>query len=138
MAKRQTQHTASHSLPYSPAMLLDARLSASITDDPEFRDHCRIGFGCVSGLIAEGEVYTVGELLDFVRVNVLGEDGFPRFFSHRIGFVLGGLSALALSQYREARAGLSELMRLLEREQMSSPWPGASRSVDSDSWPLDL
>ena len=145
MKKQQVQQVSSSVNPadfrdvlYSPALLLDARLGASITDDPGFHSACEWGFNsCVGDMEDDGlsSVIQYGIRL-FVRREVL-DAGVP--LVDRVGVALGWLSALALAQYHEAQEGLRELMELLGCEQQSAPWSGRdSRSVDSAGWPLDV
>lgn len=110
------------SLPYSPALLLDGRLSASITYDPDFHNSCEWGFDCYLGEIECDErglcTTTSDEARAFVRTEVL--------YVHpvvgqvplvcRVGVVLGWLSALAFTQYQEAMEGLRLLTELMECE----------------------
>src|SRR5581483_3273368 len=108
----------------SPALLLDGRLGAAITDDPGFREWCEEGFRVACWAMEElaslGHLpYSRDAIVDFVRGNVFDLDdeggGFmPRLAEH-IGFALGGLSAIALVQLEGAKEGVQELMRLLER-----------------------
>ncbi len=107
-------------LPYSPALMLDARLSAVITDDPEFRPACEWGFTVFFEEVEneEFEACTMEAVKAAIRENM--RDDIDPFFGgvplvNRVGVSLGWLSALALAQYQEAKEGLQELMALLER-----------------------
>lgn len=105
-------------LPYSPALLLDARLNASITDSPEFRASCEWGFNSCLEDIQDGEFgWMKNGVRAFVRREMLEVDPFFRQppLVVRVGVVLGWLSGLALVQYQEAKAGLKELMALTAR-----------------------
>lgn len=108
-----------HGLSYSPALLLDARLGAAITDDPEFRPACKWSFDELLWEMRDGELASCMErgVREFVRGEMLGVDPIEGQapLVMRVGVVLGSLSALALVQYEEAKEGLQELMRLLER-----------------------
>src|SRR5579885_2153137 len=96
-------------LPYSPALLLDSRFDASITDDEEFRKACQCGFDgyfdVLSGSDASG-VFTVvehdyswSEVVCFLVEDVMAADEAMSRISRawRAGFGLGWLSALALT-----------------------------------------
>jgi hypothetical protein len=109
------------SLPYTPALLLDARLNASITDDPNFRDACEWGFNLYLEEIEycdRGLCTTSDEAKAFVRRDMLAAPHpltGPVPLTGRVGVVLGWLSGLALVQYQEAKEGLKELMALMAR-----------------------
>ena len=156
MKKQQAQQVLSSArptdfvdIPYSSALLLEARFDSSITDDPEFHSSCEWGFdsyfegqmrsGCVE-VVYEDRFYNRGEVCRELVDNVVvahRRDKTPLVTC--VGVALGWLSALALAQYQEAQEGLQNLMGLLEREQQSSRWStSASRSVDSAGWPLDM
>ncbi len=153
MKNQQVQHTTSSAcptdsigLPYSPALLLDVRLDVSITDHPEFSPACQQGFEVARVVMREDVAigtfpYSCSVFTDFVRDNLLceGSSHLVLRLAYSVGYVLGGLSALACSQYQEAQEGLHELTRLLDCAQDSQSWPPRrSRSVDSAGWPLDL
>ncbi len=110
-----------HGLSYSPALLLDGRLSASITDNPAFADGCADGFDGYLDTVADfGErLRPRSEVRQFVGECVFDKDQPSRFdsrsrFSWRVGYVLGWLSGLAWMQYQEAKEGLHVLMELVE------------------------
>ena len=113
-------------LPYSPALLLDAKFDVSITDDPEFRIACRWGFDAYFELMhrldkASGksvfvaEVYSWDEVVRFLLNNVMDERGVAddRYRGWRAGFLLGWLSALALTDRVLAVNGLAIVERLV-------------------------
>ena len=102
---------------YSPALLFDAGLDASITDHPDFSDACRDGFrdfvwdmyedGKEGNGVFVSRSYTYPEIereivLGVARRYDAGEQFFEQkcgYFpslSLRTGFMLGWLSALAL------------------------------------------
>ncbi len=109
-------------LPYSPALLLDGRLSASVTDDHGFRSACEWGFDCYLGEIECDERGLWTTTRDEARVFVQSEmlhihpavGQVP--LVDRVGVVLGWLSALAFTQYHEAMEGLRLLTELMECE----------------------
>jgi hypothetical protein len=94
-------------LPYSPALLLDSKLDASITDHPQFGEGCGCGFRSYFGFQVwdesrdewvEAEVNTLypwDVVVRFLTGNVLDEEGGRHPW--RIGYVLGWLSAFALA-----------------------------------------
>ena len=118
-------------LPYSPALLLDGRFDASITDDPEFRDACESGFDCFLGdRCDDGEVsashsYTwrgveeevVHNIVRRYDIHELAQEllfgPFPPL-SWRAGFMLGWLSALASMNASLAWQGV-DLLAVLVR-----------------------
>lgn len=153
MKTQQAQHTTASArptdflgLPYSSALLLDARLGSAITDAPAFSEGCQEGFGGYFDAIRElgDDVQSLPEVRRFIEGLVTDEIGPSgvrrRFWLHwNIGYGIGWLSALALAQYHEAQEGLHELLGLLDREQQPQQWPPRnSRSVDSAGWPLDM
>ena len=103
----------------SPALLLDGRFSAAITDDQAFADGCRNGFdGFYDALCCEApeEYQPVSEVRRFLVETVTDSGpvwlGKRASFLWNVGYGLGWLSALARSYYQEAMEGL-ELLRLL-------------------------
>lgn len=108
------------SLSYSPALLLDARLSAFITDHPHFPYACQFGFeSCyevIRGHTAKrSSPYSRAKVIDFVWDHLFDENGkvVASYLSYSVGYVLGGLSAIALGQYQDAQEGLKELTKLV-------------------------
>src|SRR5437660_9466493 len=96
-------------LSYSPALLLDARLSAAITDDADFRSACEWGFWSFwEGVDCDDDgLCTVKEARAATREN-MRDDVHPFFgppppLVSRVGVSLGWLSALALAQCEEAK-----------------------------------
>src|SRR6266704_6973752 len=96
-------------LPYSPALLLDSKFDASITDDSEFCEGCETGFDAYfesmyqwnearTDTVFVQQWFSLGEVLAFVAENVFAEDEHDRLLplGWRAGFLLGWLSALAL------------------------------------------
>lgn len=113
-------------MPYSPALLLDSKFDASLTDDPEFRIGCKWGFDAyfefmyrldkASGKsVFVAEVYTWHEVVRFILNNVMDERGVAddRYRGWRAGFLLGWLSALALTDRVLAVNGLAVVERLV-------------------------
>ncbi len=110
---------------YSPALLLDSKFDASITDAPEFREACRDGFTFYFEEMYEwdeqdNEVfvecrYTWAEVIESVVDNALSEGEPGRLLPcvERAGFALGWLSALALTDRSMARRALTVLEALL-------------------------
>jgi hypothetical protein len=112
-------------LPYTPALLLEGRFDASITDDPAFSDGCGTGFNGYYDVLSDGlEGYCpVSEMRRFMVELVTTPGGGPVWLDQRsgfrwqVGYGLGWLSALARSQYQEATKGLKLLMQLVERSE---------------------
>jgi hypothetical protein len=113
-------------VPYSPALLLESSFDASVTDSDEFHLGCKWGFDAYfdtmyelgaskAELVFVEKHYTWAEIVEFVIQTVLGEDppGYVTLRAWRAGFGLGWLSALALTNRREARMGLTMLTTLL-------------------------
>jgi len=133
-------------LPYSPALLLESSFDASITDSDEFRRGCQWGFDAyfedmyVTGeseteLVFVAKCYTWAEIVEFVTQNALGENAPGYFISRdwRAGFGLGWLSALALTNRREAMMGLTMLTALIvgpasERQSVAT-WQGVGGAL---------
>jgi hypothetical protein len=113
-------------MPYSPALLLDSKIDASITDDLKFRKGCEDGFEMYFGyrvldeagscLVEGQESYSWDVVVAFLTNNVLDEEGGCRPW--RIGCLLGWLSAYALFERAMARRALVVLEALL----VSSEW----------------
>src|SRR5437588_5825944 len=110
-------------VPYSPAFLLESRFDASITDDPEFPFTCGCGFDAYfaemfewneehTDLVFVEKCYTWAEVAELVAETMLHEDRPEHIESNasRAGFVLGWLSALALTHRSLALTGLTLLM----------------------------
>src|SRR6266567_9192245 len=112
-------------MPYSPALLLDSKFDASITDDPEFREACKDGFTFYFEEMYEWDeeddevfverCYTWVEVIESVVDNALSEGEPGRLLPcvERAGFALGWLSALALTDRSMARRALTVLEALL-------------------------
>lgn len=149
-------------LPYSPTLLLDSKFNTSITDDVAFREACQSGYlmyfddmydwdveqGC-SVFVAER--YTWDEVIERVVDNALPEDEFGCWLpcAERVGYTLGWLSALALTERVMAERALLVLEALLvpsikkmRRNLVDSPVRVAlrvcPRQVGTDGWPLDI
>ncbi len=114
MKRQQVQQTTSSAssddfkgLSYSPALLLDAHLSAFITDHPHFSYACQFGFESYYEAIQKHRgktLYSCSQVVDFVWDNLFDENGkgLVSYLSYSVGYVLGGLSAIALGQYQDA------------------------------------
>ncbi len=113
-------------LPYTPALLLDARFGAEITNDPEFARACADGYDCYFeelydyaedgiGEVFVDHVYTWAEIeeaiVDLVirRYDLAEEFYGVASLARRAGLALGWLSGLALSDRGLALRGLSLL-----------------------------
>jgi hypothetical protein len=116
-------------MPYSPALLLESRFDASVTDNPEFRAACEIGFDAYfDGLIELDEEshvtfvekpHTWAELVAFVdeTAGVTGSQGRHGVsFAWGSGFGLGWLSAHALVKREDAVMALGRLMARIEKQ----------------------
>jgi len=133
-------------VPYSPALLIESSFDASITDSDEFRRACQWGYDAyfedmyVTGeseteLVFVARCYTWVEMVEFVMQNALGEHAPGYFISRdwRAGFGLGWLSALALTNRREAMMGLTMLTALIvgpasERQSVAT-WQGVGGAL---------
>jgi hypothetical protein len=107
-------------LAYSPALLLDAHLSAFITDHPHFPYACQFGFESYYEAIQKHRgktLYSRSQVIDFVWDHLFDENGkgLIPYLSYSVGYILGGLSAIALNQYQDAQEGLKELTTLVAR-----------------------
>lgn len=114
---------------YSPALLLESRFDASITDDPEFRASCEWGFNAYFELMWEPnalgddfvfvtKLYTSAEVVASVVRDVWPEKKamwLVPSLPWRAGYALGWLSALSLIQLREAGEGLAVLTVLVSQ-----------------------
>ena len=113
-------------MPYASALLLDSKFDASITDDPEFRGACETGFDAYfeemyawnevgDDLVFVEKQYAWREVRTFVVRNAMAHDGRGELLpcGWRAGFVLGWLSALALTDRSVALRALSVVERLL-------------------------
>jgi len=113
-------------MPYSPALLLDSKFDASITDDPEFRAACETGFDAYfesmyqwnearTDTVFVGRRFSRGGVLAFVAENVFAEDEHDGLLlvGWRGGFLLGWLSALALTDRVTATQALAVVEVLL-------------------------
>ena len=119
-------------LPYSPALLLDARFGAELTDHQDFAAACGEGFDGYfsemyhwnedrSGTVFVDHFFTWDEVREMVVQEVAAycaaycnESVFEQLYgpvslAWRAGFVLGWLSALALSDRALALRGLALL-----------------------------
>jgi hypothetical protein len=96
---------------YSPVLLLDARLGASITDDPDFCDCCQLGFEVYFDFLpSDGIVADV--MMGFVVNNLVDSGDGVMPLPSAAGLVLGWLSALALTDRSLASQGLDLLITL--------------------------
>ena len=105
-------------VPYTPAVLLDARFSAALTDDPAFHEACAEGFEMYF-LEAEREAqpYHWAKIVEVVFAaaapwDMRGVPALPVTWS--VGFVLGWLSAHALVDRPVALMALEVLHALIE------------------------
>ncbi len=76
-------------LSYSPALLLDAHLSASITDHPHFPYACQLGFESYYEAIQKHKgksLYSRSQVVDFVWDNLFDENGKGLIPSDSVGF----------------------------------------------------
>ena len=119
-------------MPYSPALLLDGRLDASITDNSDFHDACEWGFNSYfdgmsvprPGATSRGfddfmlveKRYTAHYVIGEIVANMREINDDNRLVS-AVGVSLGWLSALAFVQRLEALQGLEALMLLVRIEQ---------------------
>ena len=115
-------------LPYSPALLLESRFDASVTDDPEFRAACESGFNAYFEHMYELDEefherfvekrYTWVDLVTFVD-ETAGVSGSRErngvSFAWGAGFGLGWLSAHALVKREDAVLALGRLMARIEK-----------------------
>ncbi len=113
-------------VPYSPALLLESRFDASITDDDEFAKGCAWGFDAYfeemfqwnetrTELVFVQKAYTWAEVVSWLIEGVLTGDEPASLTSRawRAGFLLGWLSALALTRRPMALLGLEVLHALI-------------------------
>ncbi len=123
-------------MPYSSGLLLDGRFDASLTDDPQFRSACKSGFEAyfedmyedgTSDDVFVDHFYRYDEVVDFLmewRELSMGDAFFEeRFGVHtplawHVGFMLGWLSALALTDRELALRGLGVLVADVTRVQV--------------------
>ena len=114
-------------VPYSPALLLEASLSAAITDDEEFTSGCSWGFECYfeemyrvneerTGTVFVERSYSWAEVIAFVLENARSHEAryMPPSLAWDAGFVLGWLSAHALVDRPVALLALEVLRGLIE------------------------
>jgi hypothetical protein len=149
-------------LPYSPALLLDSKFDAAITDAVAFHEACQGGFEAYFDAMYDWDVeqgravfvaerYTWEEVIERVVDNALSEDEFHCLLpcAERVGFTLGWLSALAFTEPAMAGQALVVLEALLvpsakkmRRNLVDSPGSivrrVCPRKVDSAGWPLDM
>ena len=143
-------------MPYTPAVLLDSKIDASITDDPEFRQGCEDGFGFYFGyrecdesgswFVQGRESYSWEVVVAFLTNNLLDEEDGCRPW--RVGHLLGWLSAFALFDRPMAGRALTVLEALLvplgqgrrgwSDEAVRAASGVCPRSVDTAGWPLDM
>jgi hypothetical protein len=115
-------------MPYSPALLLESRFDASVTDGPEFRAACESGFGAYfDGLIElDEELYVtfvekphtwadVVALVDETLGATDLQDWRRVSLAWGAGFGLGWLSAHALVKREDAVMALGRLTGGIER-----------------------
>ena len=146
-------------MPYSPALLLDSKFDATLTDDLAFRGACEFGFlNYFDQMYQDDEQgeevfverrYEWAEVVEIVVDEVLWEPsaGLVLSCAERAGTLLGWLSALALTERAMARRALTVAETLLlsgqvpQQEGNQEPVRSAShlcsRSVDTAGWPLD-
>lgn len=113
-------------LDFSPALLLSVQLDTSITSHPEYAHACKSGFTCYFDDMLEADeeedsfvlvsrYYTHSEVVQFVIDNRMPEangDFKPSIDAWKVGFVVGWLSALALTDRPLALLGLDTLHTL--------------------------
>lgn len=107
-------------VPYSPALLLPACFDSSITANKhQFREGCEGGFEAYfedmytwknpddqdEGLIFVSQFYTLADVKSFLLKELL-PSVLSASFPYRVGFVLGWLSALALTNSLLAMQGV--------------------------------
>jgi hypothetical protein len=129
-------------LPYSPALLLDAGLGAELTDHTAFAPGCEGGYAMYfdalcdwnkvhSALVLVDHWYTWSEVERVVGESVIRRYDLSEQFwgvralPWRVGYVLGWLSALALSDYGLALRGLAwlhQVVRVCLREEGAQAW----------------
>lgn len=116
-------------VPYSSALLLPVRFDASIIDDPEYAAACQGGFeGYFEGMLDWNEAgddlvfvnrcYTWVDIVQNVSDNLLNTNTLPgcspTSLAWRAGYMLGWLSALALTDRALALRGVSLLCVLVD------------------------
>jgi hypothetical protein len=112
---------------YSPMFLLPVQFDASITTDPEYPDGCEGGFYCYfedmfqrdeagRGTVFIDRFYSRADVMSLVVEGLSSSLSPSRWdaapLSYSVGFVLGWLSALALTDRPLALGGL-ELLTVL-------------------------
>jgi hypothetical protein len=135
MIEQGTQTTASVTpldfidMPYSPALLLEGRFDASITDHVDFAVACREGFECCleeiddfCGLFASWD----GMEREIVRTMTRCYDKTEQYWGvcslpDRAGFMLGVLSAYAYVDRLLVLCGLGLLTKLVPSCQKEEP-----------------
>lgn len=119
-------------IPYSPVLLLRAHFDVSITADPEYQSACETGFDAYfEEMVQWNEAGTdlvfidcfssCAEVISFVARGMI-RDHCPSYwgvvsFSFSVGFVLGWLSALSLTDRALALVGLELLIVLVAHMQ---------------------
>ena len=119
-------------IPYSPVLLLRVHFDVSITADPEYQSACETGFDAYfeemvqwneagTDLVFVDCFSTCTEVMSFVARGMI-RDHCPSYwgvvpFSFSIGFVLGWLSALSLTDHAQALVGLELLIVLVAQMQ---------------------
>ena len=128
---------------YSPALLLVTPLVAPFMHDKSYRCGCNVGFvSYFEGMVDFTEDSTATVFVDryYTEDEVAHEivsaicECFESSLAWRVGFVIGWLSALALTNRVLASKGLMVLSSMIDWAHMTN----ASRTCGGDGWPLDL
>lgn len=110
-------------VPYTPALLLRASFDASITSAVDYQEGCKYGFDDCLEMVVSDDPDTVKHctsrsvVCSFVARNLCQDDFDLSSLAWRIGFVLGWLSALAVTNRSMASVGLDLLTVLVNRLQ---------------------